>query len=109
MYDQLNLPNHAWAEVFNRRRALIENAYHGRPEAPVFDNTEDFLGEADPTDGTLLDPALRQFVAGRAASRNEILKQERKGREEKESAFKRSGPKGGGKGDKGDKPDKKDP
>ena len=81
-YDQLNLPNLAGAEAANRRRALIEHAYASRPFAPDYSGSSDFLGNRDSQDGTLVDPALTQFVARRQGHRAEILKSIRLSKEE---------------------------
>ena len=82
-YDQLNLPALASAEALNRRRTLIEFAHQGRPEAPSYEGAEDFLGVRESADGSIIDPALTQHAARRAASKAEVLKQQRLAAEEK--------------------------
>ena len=46
-YDQLNIPSLACAEALNRRRALIEVAHQGRPEAPSYEGADEILGVRD--------------------------------------------------------------
>ncbi|CAE7892794.1 unnamed protein product, partial [Symbiodinium necroappetens] len=110
-YDQLNLPSLASAEGLNRRRALIEMAHQGRPEAPSYEGADEILGVREATDGTIVDPALTQHAARRQAAKAEILKQNRLAAEEKRHAGRRNeepdknkqpdkGGKAGGKGDK---------
>ena len=82
-YDQLNLAALASAEALNRRRTLIEFAHQGRPEAPSYEGAEDFLGVRESADGSIIDPALTQHAARRAASKAEVLKQQRLASEEK--------------------------
>ena len=102
-YDQLNLPALASAEALNRRWTLIERAHRGRPEAPVYDAAEEFLGVRDSADGSLIDPALALHAARRQASKAEVMKQTRLAAEEK-----RLSRKGDGKGGKdGGKPPEK--
>lgn len=98
-YDQLNLPALASAEAMNRRRALIEHAHSGRPEAPSYEAAE---GVRDSADGSVVDPALTQHAARRQAAKAEVLKQTRLAAEEKKHAKKgdQKGEKGGGKGAK---------
>lgn len=99
-YDQLNLPSLASAEALNRRRTLIEHAHQGRPDAPVYEAAEEFLGVRDSADGSLIDPALAQHAARRQANRAEVLKQTRLAAEERRLAKKGDG-KGPGKGKDG--------
>ena len=94
-YDQLNLPSLASAEALNRRRALIEYAHSGRPDAPSYEGAEEFLGVRDQADGSLVDPSLTQHAARRQAAKAEIMKQSRLAAEERKHARK-----GDGKGDK---------
>ena len=82
-YDQLNAPALAAAEALSRRRALIEFAHHGRPEAPSYEGAEDLLGVREASDGAMIDPALTSFAAKKAASKAEVLKQQRLAAEEK--------------------------
>lgn len=98
-YDQLNVPALASAEALNRRRTLIEQAHQGRPEAPSYEAAEDIMGIREAGDGSIIDPALTQFAAKKAASRAEIMKQTRLAAEEKQHARKNQPEgKGGGKG-----------
>lgn len=101
-YDQLNLPALAAAEAMNRRRALIEHAHAGRPDAPSYEAAEEFLGVRDSADGSLVDPALTQHAARRQAAKAEVLKQTRLAAEERKNARKGDPKpeKGGGKGAK---------
>lgn len=102
VYDQLNLPSLASAEALNRRRALIEHAHQGRPDAPSYEASEEFMGIKDTTDGSLVDPALTQHAARRQAAKAEILKQTRLANEEKkhlkDNPGKPKNPKGAPKG-----------
>ncbi|CAE6955819.1 unnamed protein product [Symbiodinium sp. CCMP2592] len=82
-YDQVNLPALAGAEALNRRRALIEFAHHGRPDAPSYEGAEDILGVRESSDGAMIDPALTSFAVKQAASKAEVLKQQRLAAEEK--------------------------
>ncbi|CAE7299586.1 UPF1 [Symbiodinium sp. CCMP2592] len=82
-YDQLNLPSLASAEALNRRRALIEVAHQGRPDAPSYEGSDEILGVREATDGSVIDPALTQHAAKRQAARAEILKQNRLAAEER--------------------------
>ena len=82
-YDQLNIPSLACAEALNRRRALIEVAHQGRPEAPSYEGAEEMLGVKETADGSLVDPALTQYSAKKQAAKAEILKQKRLAQEEK--------------------------
>ena len=97
-YDQLNVTSLASAEALNRRRTLIEQAHQGRPEAPSYEAAEDIMGIREAGDGSIIDPALTQFAAKKAAGRAEIMKQTRLAAEEKQHARKQgSEGKGGGK------------
>ena len=96
-YDQLNLGGLASAEALNRRRTLIEHAHQGRPDAPSYEGSEEFLGVRESSDGSLIDPALQAHAAKRQATKAEILKQTRLAAEEK-----RLSKKGDGKGKKDD-------
>ena len=89
-YDQLNLPSLASAEGLNRRRALIEMAHQGRPEAPSYEGADEILGVREATDGTIVDPALTQHAARRQAAKAEILKQNRLAAEEERHAGRRN-------------------
>ena len=82
-YDQLNIPALASAEALNRRRALIEVAHQGRPEAPSYEGSEEILGIRESNDGSVIDPALTQHAAKKQAARAEIMKQNRLAAEEK--------------------------
>ena len=62
-YDQLNLPSFASAERLNRRRALIEMAHQGRPEAPSYEGADEILWVREAPDRTIVDPALTQHAA----------------------------------------------
>ena len=112
-YDQLNLGALASAESLNRRRALIEMAHHGRPEAPNYEAAVEVLGIREMADGSLVDPALTQHAARRQAAKAEILRQTRPAAEERRHLLRRGDDdkghdKGGGKGRKG-KEDKSAP
>jgi len=109
-YDQLCVSNLAGAETLNRRRALIEQAHQQRPEAPIFESAEAFMGTREPADGTLIDDQLARHVAAREHAKAEILRQQRLTREEQRNRQNLGGgggdpkggnPKGGGRG-KGD-------
>lgn len=76
-YDQLNIPSLASAESLNRRRALIEIAHQGRPDAPSYEGAEEILGVRESTDGSVIDPAITQHAARRQAAKAEIMKQKR--------------------------------
>ncbi|CAE7794892.1 unnamed protein product [Symbiodinium sp. CCMP2592] len=95
-YDQLNLPALACAEALNRRRALIELAHQGRPEAPSYEAAEEVLGVRESGDGSVVDPALTQHAAKRQAAKAEVLKQTRLAAEEKRHAYRRSEEENGG-------------
>ncbi|CAE7038510.1 unnamed protein product [Symbiodinium sp. CCMP2592] len=82
-YDQLNICGLASAEALNRRRTLIEFAHQGRPETPSYEGAEDILGVRESADGSLIDPAITQHAARRAASKAEVLKQQRLAAEER--------------------------
>lgn len=99
-YDQLNLPGLASAEALNRRRALIEHAHSGRPDAPSYEGAEEILGIRETSDGSMVDPALMQHAARKQAARAEVLKQGRLAAEERRH-LKKNDPddKGGKKGD----------
>lgn len=99
-YDQLNLPALSCAEALNRRRTLIEHAHQGRPDAPSYEASEEFLGVRESSDGSMIDPALAQHVARRQAQRAEVLKQNRLAAEEKKHLKEKAPPKGDGKGGK---------
>ncbi|CAE7560259.1 UPF1 [Symbiodinium sp. CCMP2592] len=67
-YDQLNVGALASAESLNRRRALIEMAHNGRPEAPNYDAADDVLGIREMADGSLevtTTRAMRRAAAAR--------------------------------------------
>ena len=102
-YDQLNVGALASSEALNRRRTLIEHAHQGRPDAPSYEGSEEFMGMRDSPDGSIIDPALTQHAARRQAARAEVLKQHRLAAEERKHLRGREEdprPK------KGDKPDK---
>ena len=82
-YDQLNLPALASAEALNRRRALIEVAHQGRPEAPSYEAAEEIMGVRESVDGSVIDRALTQHAAKRQAAKAEVLKQTRLAAEER--------------------------
>ena len=90
-YDQVNLPNLAGCEAMNRRRTLIEKAHSGHPESPNYEGAEDYLGATETVDGTMADPALEAYVAGRQANKAQVHRQARLMREERESAGKAAG------------------
>ena len=95
-YDQLNIPSLACAEALNRRRALIEVAHQGRPEAPSYEGADEILGARDTSDGSVIDPALTQHAARRQAAKAEILKQHRLAADEKKQALRRGDLSGNG-------------
>ena len=101
-YDQLNVASLASAEVLVRRKALIEQAHSGRPDAPSYEGAEHFEGVAGSADGAIIDPALTKHVASRLGSQADIKKQTRKFYEERNKALERGGGKGDGKGGRGD-------
>ena len=82
-YDQLNLPSLASAEALNRRRALIEIAHQGRPEAPSYEGAEEILGIREAGDGSVIDPAITSHAAKRQAAKAEVMKQKRLAAEER--------------------------
>ena len=95
-YDQLNLPALASAEALNRRRALIEIAHQGRPDAPSYEAAEEVLGVREAMDGSVVDPALTQHAAKRQAAKAEVLKQTRLAAEERKHATRRGEEEGSG-------------
>ena len=110
-YDQLNVGALASSEAMNRRRTLIEHAHQGRPDAPSYEGSEEFLGIRESTDGSIIDPALTQHAARRQAAKAEVLKQSRLAAEERrhvrgkeEEVRPRKGEKGEGKGAKSQAP-----
>ena len=88
-YDQLNVSSLAGAEVLVRRKALIEQAHAGRPDAPSYEGAEHFEGVTEQTDGSMIDPALTRFVASRLGAKADIQKQSQKFFEEKNHAERR--------------------
>ena len=110
-YDQLNVGALASSEAMNRRRTLIEHAHQGRPDAPSYEGSEEFLGIRESADGSIIDPALTQHAARRQAAKAEVLKQSRLAAEERrhvrgkeEEVRPRKGEKGEGKGAKSQAP-----
>ena len=78
-YHQLNLPALASAEALNRRRALIEIARQGRPDAPSYEAAEEGVsGWQRRGPGT--------YAAKRQAAKAEVLKQTRLAAEERKHA-----------------------
>ena len=53
--DQLNVGNLAGFETPVRRMQLIEFAHQGKPESPSYDGAEDFMGQTESTDGTVIE------------------------------------------------------
>ena len=104
-YDQLQVCNLASAEALNRRRALIEAAHSGHPESPNYEGSEEYLGIAEAGDGSVLDPALTAFVAGRQSAKAEVWRKGRLMREEKEASAAAARKRGKGKGKDNDKED----
>ena len=96
-YDQLNMGNVAMVESLIKRIMLIEQAYQGRPTAPVYDGAEHWMGVQESLDGTLIDPAARKQVADKLKEDAAIKKEGRKWREE-HPKLPGQAPKGGGKG-----------
>ena len=110
-YDQLNIGALASSEALNRRRTLIEHAHQGRPDAPSYECSEEFLGIRESADGSIIDPALTQHAARRQAAKAEVLKQSRLAAEERrhfrgreDEGKSRKGEKGEGKGAKSQAP-----
>ena len=69
------------------------------PHTPSYDGGDEFLGAQEAVDGTLVDPMLTSYVATKRSAKTEILKQERKTREELTAMRKEGkGAKGDGKG-----------
>ena len=102
-YDQLNVGALASSEALNRRRTLIEHAHQGRPDAPSYEGSEEFMGMRESPDGSIIDPALTQHAARRQAARAEVLKQHRLAAEERKHL---KGRDEDPRLKKGDKPDK---
>lgn len=82
-YDQLNLPAIAAAEALNRRRAPIEHAHQGRPDAPSYEGAEDFLALRESAGPSTVDPAVASFAAKHQATKAGVMKQTRLAAEEK--------------------------
>ena len=64
-YDQVQICNLAGAEALNRRRVLIEVAHAGHPDTPSYEGAEEYLGHKESAYGTVADPALTAYVAGK--------------------------------------------
>lgn len=81
-YDQLQIVNLASIECLVKRRMLIEDAYHGRPEAPRYDGAEFFMGFRDLDCGEYIDPAVKKYQAQRMKQETDALREFRLQREE---------------------------
>ncbi|CAE8605193.1 unnamed protein product [Polarella glacialis] len=80
--------------ALNRRRAVIEFAHVGRPDAPVYEAAEEMQGLRESADGTMVDPALTRHVAQKQSAKAEVLKQQRLVKEEKNASFRQRGTEG---------------
>jgi hypothetical protein len=89
-YDQMNICNLASMEVLVKRRMLLEAAYEGRPEAPVWTGSEHFMGFKDHDDGVFVDQAARAHQSRKLKEDATMLKELRLKREE--DAARSSGP-----------------
>lgn len=85
-YDQLQVVNLASIECLVKRRMLIEDAYHGRPEAPRYDGAEFFMGFRDLDSGEYIDPAVKKYQAQRMKQETDALREFRLKREEDKPA-----------------------
>ena len=72
----------ASAEVAIKRRMLIEKAYEGRPEAPVWTGSEHFLGFRDSENGRVIDPEVVRYQASKLKEESQSLREQRLKREE---------------------------
>ncbi len=88
-YDQLNLVNICGAERLDLRRQLIETAHQGRPDMPVYDMQDEFMGDR-PRNGVLVDQTRVAYAAQKQGLRAKILKQSRKAREETAAYLRRN-------------------
>ena len=92
-YDQINVLEIASVEILSRRLQLIEDKYAiklreaeacGKPgTSTTLDERSRFLGLTEGLASALVCPALEQFVADRLREESQVLKERRKGREER--------------------------
>ena len=102
--DQLNLPNLAVFESAARRLQLWEERYteklrmasDGAGTAGHASERHLFLGGSRPKGAALVSPQLERFVADRLSEEASVLKERRKGREERELLAAATTPSGGG-------------
>ena len=94
VYDQLNVSELATFELMARRYQLWEEKYAGPMRtAETGDGAEDwlderrlFLGQRRTTGHALVCPALESWIAERLREESAVLKERRKGREERQLA-----------------------
>ena len=93
-YDQLRISECASFELLSRRLQLIEERYAKLlSEAETGKDLEDrdyeaalFMGASRPNGSALICPALTEFIATRLREEASVLKERRKGREERQLA-----------------------
>jgi len=93
-YDQIRVSECASFELLSRRLQLIEERYAKLlMEAEAGKDHEDkeyemalFMGASRPNGSALICPALTEFISGRLREEASILKERRKGREERQLA-----------------------
>ena len=95
-YDQLNMANIAMVEVLVKRRMLIEAAYKRNPEAPNFDGAEHLLGFTVDDSGEMLDPEAIKLQATKMKDENNIAREQRLRREERDAPRAQGGGRGRG-------------
>ena len=81
-YDQVNVTNLAGAEVAVKRRMLIEQAYEGRPDQPIWTGSEHMMGYKDTETGRIIDPEAVKYQAGKLKEESQVMKEARLKREE---------------------------
>ena len=81
-YDQVNVTNLAGAEVAVKRRMLIEQAYEGRPDQPIWTGSEHMMGYKDTETGRIIDPEAVKYQAGKLKEESQVMKEARLKREQ---------------------------
>ena len=113
-FDQLNCSELAVYEHISRRYQVLEESYRGRLQDKTMgtestyglaeDELSLYVGKRSSTTTALVCPALQTFVAAGVAEKTAILKERRKGREERGlAASPHVGQAGGGDAQKGNK------
>ena len=103
-FDRLDVHNIAAAEYVARRVLMIQRAVKRNPRVPDFDGLECFLANTLDTQGGLVTLEFEKHMASIQSAEAQVLKQQRKAREENQAvdkAAKGSGKKdgkGGGRG-----------